>query len=114
MTAQVFNVEGLSDSANVVLFYEKGPFQIRGAYNWRAGFLKHTNNNFVAGQPENVDPYGQYDVSASFAIRRNISLYVQAVNITNAYSRSFQAYEERLLNLEETGRQLQFGVRGHF
>jgi hypothetical protein len=36
------------------------------------------------------------------------------VNITNAFSRSFQAYEERLLNLEETGRQVQFGVRGHF
>jgi TonB-dependent receptor len=114
LTTQVFNVEGLSDSANLVLFYEKGPVQIRGAYNWRAGFLRHTNNGFVAGQPENVDPYGQYDVSASYAISPNISIYVQAVNITNALSRSFQAYEERLLNLEETGRQLQFGVRGHF
>jgi len=68
----------------------------------------------VAGQPENVDPYGQYDLSATFAVRPNISLYAQAVNITNAYSRSYQAYEERLLNLEETGRQLQFGVRAHF
>ena len=114
LTTQVFNVEGLSDSANLVLFYEKGPVQIRGAYNWRAGFLRHTNNGFVAGQPENVDAYGQYDMSASFAINHNISIYFQAVNITNAFSRSYQAYEERLLNLEETGRQLQFGVRGHF
>jgi len=114
LTTQVFNVEGLSDSANIVLFYEKGPVQIRGAYNWRAGFLRHTNNGFVAGQPENVDSYGQYDASASYAIRPNLSIYIQAVNITNAFSRSYQAYEERLLSLEETGRQLQFGVRGHF
>jgi outer membrane receptor protein involved in Fe transport len=68
----------------------------------------------VAGQPENVDSYGQYDASASYAIRPNLSIYIQAVNITNAFSRSYQAYEERLLSLEETGRQLQFGVRGHF
>ena len=88
--------------------------QIRGAYNWRAGFLRHTNNGFVAGQPENVDAYGQYDMSANFAINHNISIYLQAVNITNAFSRSYQAYEERLLNLEETGRQFQFGVRAHF
>jgi len=35
----VFNVRGLSDSANLVLFYEKWPGQIRGASTGRQGFL---------------------------------------------------------------------------
>jgi TonB-dependent receptor len=112
LSTQVFNVEGLSDSANLVLFYEKGPIQIRGAYNWRAAFLQHTFG--AEGQPENVDAYGQFDMSASLAVTRNISLFAEAVNLTNAKSRSYSAYEERLLTLEESGRRVTFGVRAKF
>ena len=37
-----FALEGLSDSANLVAFYEKGRWQVRAAYNWRDKFLSST------------------------------------------------------------------------
>ncbi|WP_165799496.1 TonB-dependent receptor [Sphingomonas oleivorans] len=112
LAAQVFNVEGLSDSANVVAFYEKGPIQLRGAYNWRAKFLRRTFG--AQGQPENVGAYGQYDVTASVKFTPNLTLYGEMLNVTNAKSRAYQSFEERLLTLEDTGRRITVGVRASF
>lgn len=112
LTTQVFNVEGLSDSANAVLFYEKGPVQVRGAYNWRKGFLRATFG--AQGQPENVRAYGQFDASASLKVTDNLSVFGEVQNITNARQRVYQAYRERLLTLEEYGRRITAGVRARF
>jgi iron complex outermembrane receptor protein len=112
LSAQVFNVEGLSDSANLVVFYEKGPLQLRGAYNWRAKFLRRTFGS--EGNPENVNGYGQFDMSGSWAIRKNFSFFVEGVNLFNKKTRSYSAYEERLLTLEESGRRVMFGARASF
>ena len=38
-----FALLGLSDSANLVLMYEKFGFSVRLAYNWRDEFLQNTN-----------------------------------------------------------------------
>ena len=112
LSAQVFNVEGLSDSANLVAFYEKGPLQIRGAYNWRAGFLRRTFGS--EGNPENVNAYGQFDMSGSYAVSKHYSVFVEGSNLFNEKTRSYSAYQERLLTLEESGRRIEFGVRARF
>jgi TonB-dependent receptor len=112
LSAQVFNVEGLSDSANLVAFYEKGPVQLRVAYNWREGFLRRTFGS--EGQPENVNGYGQIDLSGSFAVTDNVSIFAEAVNVGNKRSRSYSAFQERVLTLEESGRRISFGVRASF
>ena len=54
---------GLSDSANVVAFYDKNAWQIRAAYNWRDKFL-----NGIGGQgpnPNYTAAYGQLDLNLS-------------------------------------------------
>lgn len=112
LSTQVFNVEGLSDSANLVVFYEKGPIQIRAAYNWRDDFLRRTFGS--EGQPENIESYGQYDVSASFQVNDALSVFAECVNLTDERTRSYSAFKERLLQLEDSGRRVTAGVRARF
>ncbi|PTD18970.1 TonB-dependent receptor [Sphingomonas fennica] len=108
----IFSVEGLSDSANAVLFYEKGPVQLRGAYNWRDKFLARARG--LNGEPENVDSYGQYDLSGSFKFTENFAVFGEVVNLTNKHRRTFSRYDERLIQLDDTGRRVSVGVRATF
>jgi TonB-dependent receptor len=78
-TETQFAVNGVSDSANAVLFYDKNGIQARIAYNWRDGFL--SNYGF---DPFYVDPYGQFDVSASWEFKKGLTVFVEGINITNA------------------------------
>jgi TonB-dependent receptor len=78
-TATQFAVNGVSDSANAVLFYDKNGIQARLAYNWRDGFLSG-----YGFDPFYVDPYGQFDASASWEFKKGLTVFVEGINITNA------------------------------
>ncbi len=78
-TATQFAVNGVSDSANAVLYYDKNGIQARVAYNWRDGFL--SNYGF---DPFYVEAYGQFDVSASWEFKKGLTAFVEGINITNA------------------------------
>lgn len=112
LTTQVFNVEGLSDSANLVLFLETDDFTVRAAYNWRDTFLLRTFG--AEGQPESVKSYGQIDLTTSYKLTKNFTAYIDLLNIGNEKTSSFQSYQERVLAIEETGRRVTFGVRAIF
>ena len=112
LTSQVFNVEGLSDSANVVGFYEKGPVQVRVAYNWRAPFLRSTFGD--NGQPTNIDSYGQLDITGSLKITHNIGVFVDVLNVTDARQRVYSSFKDRFAGLYDTGRVISGGVRATF
>jgi TonB-dependent receptor len=77
-----FALTGLSDSANAVLFYEKNGIQARAAYNWRGQFLGGTGPN-----PYYIEAYGQLDASASWEFRKGYTVFVEAINLTNASRR---------------------------
>ena len=47
-----FTITGLSDSANLVGYYEKNAFGVRLAYNWRDDFLSAV----AAGVSERQEP----------------------------------------------------------
>ncbi len=78
-TATQFAVTGVSDSANAVLYYDKNGLQARIAYNWRDKFLSG-----YGFDPYYIEPYGQYDVSASWEFRKGMTVFVEGINITNA------------------------------
>ncbi len=71
-----FAVVGLSNSANAVLFYDKNGLQARVAYNWRDGFLSGSGIN-----PTYTDAYGQVDVSASYALTKNVAVVFEGINV---------------------------------
>ena len=72
-------VNGVSDSANAVLYYDKNGLQARIAYNWRDGFLSG-----YGFDPYYVKPYGQFDVSMSYELRKGLTVFAEGINITNA------------------------------
>ena len=78
-TVPQFAVTGVSDSANAVLFYDKDKIQARVAYNWRDEFLSG-----YGFDPFYVEPYGQFDVSASYEFRKGLTAFFEGINVTNA------------------------------
>ena len=74
-----FAVTGVSDSANAVLYYDRGGFQARVAYNWRDEFLSNFGTD-----PFFVEEYGQFDVSASYEFANGLSVFAEGINVTNA------------------------------
>lgn len=78
-TATQFAVNGVSNSANAVLYYDKNGLQARVAYNWRDGFLSG-----YGFDPYYIEPYGQFDVSASWEFRKGMTAFVEGINLTKA------------------------------
>lgn len=112
LSNQTFNVEGLSDSANLVLFYEDDIFQVRGAYNWRAPFLRQTFG--PQSQPENITGYTQLDLSASVRLTKNFTVFGEVLNLTDEQFSSYSRFEERLITQSDQGRRITLGVRANF
>ena len=78
-TVTQFAVTGVSDSANAVVYYDKNGVQARLAYNWRGKFLSGYGLD-----PFYIEPYGQFDASASYELRKGLTLFAEGINITNA------------------------------
>lgn len=111
--SQVFALTGLSDSYNLVGFYEKGPFQTRLSWNWRDQFVQELTQ--VQGDgPTIVEDYQQLDLSASYDINDNISLIFEGINLTEEYVHKRGRYDNHLLLIEDSGRRWAFGVRATF
>lgn len=74
-----FAVNGVSDSANAVFFYDKKGLQARIAYNWRDRFLSGRDQD-----PFYIKSFGQYDISGSYEFRKGMTVFFEGINITNA------------------------------
>lgn len=100
---------GLSDSANIVGFYENDRFQARVALNWRDDFLQS------AGQdPVFVEAYTQIDFSASYNISDSYSVFIEGLNITDEITRSHGRTSQLLTRVTSSGPRYSVGFRGKF
>lgn len=108
-----FAMTGLSDTANVVGFYDKDAWQIRVAYNWRDSFLlsRTAGNGY---QPEYVEDYSQIDVSIGYEINENLTLTAEGINVTGENYRTHGRSKAQLLSLEDLGARYQLGLRYTF
>jgi outer membrane receptor protein involved in Fe transport len=95
-----------------VLFYEKNGFQARIAYNWRDQFLSSRGQD-TGANPQYTEAYSQIDVSASYDLPmvEGLSLYVEALNITDEYKRVHGRAKQQVLSLVETGPRYSIGAR---
>ncbi len=110
---QSFALEGLGNSQNLILFYEKDQWQGRIAYNNREGFLRQIDNGFN-GEPINTDTYGQLDVSASYDINENITVFFEGINITGEELRQTGRFANQVYSIEDNGSRYSIGLRGKF
>lgn len=99
-----FALEGLSDSANLVGIYEKGPISARVAYNFRESFLTDTAYG-GQGQPAFVDDYQQVDFNITYNFNDRLSVSLDGINVTEESQKIFGRTENMLwLNTEGDAR----------
>ena len=61
-----------------------------------------------------ISSYGQWDAQASYDIGERLSIFVEGLNLSNERSHEFSIYEERLIELKDTGRRGSIGARMDF
>jgi TonB-dependent receptor len=110
-----FVLTGLSDSANLIAFYEKDKLQARIAYNWRDDFYAGgTGASSGTPGPNNVESFGQWDMSASYDVSENLTVFIEGINLTEETFRSYGRSTRQVIRAGQTGARYNFGVRYNF
>lgn len=111
--ATQFAIFGLSDSANLIGYYDKDGWQARVAYNWRDSFLASVGDS-AGANPRYTEAYGQIDATVSYDINDNLTVSLEALNLTDETMRQHGRHENMVLNYIETGARYNLGVRYTF
>ena len=107
-----FALVGLSDTANLILMYEKDDFQARITYNWRDSFL-YTQSQYV-NEPGYTEAYSQIDFNASYQVNNELSVFIEGINITGEDTRTHGRTSAQLWNLSEQKARFSLGARYTF
>lgn len=112
-TARQAPLPGISDSANLVGFYENDVWSIRAAYNWRGEFLARTTDG-AGNNPIYTEAYGQVDASIGYKIGKNLTLQADLLNLNDGYIRQHGRTKDQVLSAMQTGRRYLIGARYRF
>ncbi len=117
LTGTKFGILGLSENTyNVSVFYEKGPFSARIAYNHRDEFLEDLTD--TRGHPQFVDAYEQWDASLKYRMNDKVTFTLEAINLTDENVTLYHVLgtgSQEWFNAEQnTGRRIFAGVRVQF
>ncbi|MEX2499929.1 MAG: TonB-dependent receptor [Wenzhouxiangellaceae bacterium] len=108
---QSFALPGMSDTANLILFYETERFSGRIAYNWRDKFLSDFDQ---FGAPVFTESFAPIDINLTYNFNENLSVFVEGLNINDETQRTFSRFSEQLLRANQYGARYNFGVRYRF
>lgn len=108
------SLEGVSESTyNFTAFYAEGPIEARLAYAYRDDYLLLANDVF--GRSLYADDYGQWDFSFNYAVKENIDVFFDVVNLTDETQ---QVFSDNLSFLPASegviGRRIGAGIRATF
>ncbi len=110
-----FVINGLSDSANLIGFYDKDGLQARVAYNWRDDFLAGVGQpQGTYTNPTNTRAYGQWDFNLSYEFDENLTVFVEGLNVTESIPRNYGRIESQVLGVYQGGARYNFGARYKF
>ena len=85
------------------------------AYNWRDDFLAGTGQaNVGAIPPTFVGEYDQWDIGAQFNVTDNLSVFADAINITDETTYVYGRSESQPLFVAQQGARYNVGVRYTF
>lgn len=110
---QTVNLIGLSDSSNLVAFYEDDTFQIRVAYNWRGDFLFSENQLRVQNEPVFFDAYSQVDISSSWRVTDTITVFGEILNVTGEDQTQRGRYHNQFLFQNDQEPRITLGIRAN-
>ncbi|WP_100658588.1 TonB-dependent receptor [Alteromonas flava] len=105
-----FALPGLSDTRNLILYYDKYGIQVRLAYNWRDEWL-----SFAGGrQPGYVDEYEQWDLNASYDFDNGLVVAFEVINLTDETTRGYARDYLQVAGVTQTGPRYNIGFRYTF
>jgi outer membrane receptor protein involved in Fe transport len=108
-------LNGLSDSANLIGFYDGGDLQVRLAYNWRDDFIAGVGQaEGTRSNPTNVKAYGQLDLGVTYYWNDNLTMYFSGLNITDETRIVYGLTEKQVLQAVQTGVRWDVGIRYNF
>lgn len=94
VAGRILPFPGLSkNNANIIGYYEKGPFSLRVAYNWRSAYLVSLS---AANTGIYNDAYTDLSATLRYDFTKNISLTLEANNILDEKQRTYDGAEEGL------------------
>ncbi|WP_271008727.1 TonB-dependent receptor [Paucibacter sp. B51] len=106
---------GLSNSSNLVGFYEDDKYSARVAYNWRGEFLNSTSADvFGSAGPSYTDAYGQWDLSLGYKFSKNLTLNFEALNLNDGIQRTHGRSKDETQYFTQTGRRYMLAARYAF
>ena len=105
-----FVLTGLSDSANLVAFYDKGQWQARIAYNWRDEFLNGTRND----SPHYTEEFGQLDLRFGWLPTDNLTVFLEGINVTDESQRIYNRFPNQFTDANQFGARWAIGARYNF
>ncbi|MEN0037586.1 MAG: TonB-dependent receptor [Cellvibrio sp.] len=111
--AETFALPGVSDTGNLTGFYQADKWEMRVAYNYRTAFLGRVFNG-PSNEPVNVGAYGSVDISASYDILDNVTIFIEGSNVTGETVDKYGRYSNQFISFEDTGSLYTFGVRAKF
>ena len=106
-----FALAGLSDSANLMVFYETDVVSARIAYNWRDEYLLGFDGN---DSPVFFEEYEQVDVNVTWFATDNLDVFFEGLNITEETIRQFTRYPEQFDFGAQYGARYNIGARYSF
>ena len=109
-----FALEGLSNSANLVGFFENSKYNVRLAYNWRGQFLSGRFDGGGLPNPVYTEAYGQWDMSAGYKLTDKLSFQFEVINLNDGIQRLHGRTKEEVLYVTQTGRRYMLGARYQF
>ncbi len=94
---------------NLAVTYEKAGFFVRLAYTYRDDYLDEIGESTV--EDRFIKEHGQFDLSASYRINRNFTVFANWININNEPLEAYWGESGRLSQFEEYGWSANLGVR---
>lgn len=110
-TGYQFALPGLSDSANISAIYDLDGLSARVSYNWRDEFLTGFDQH---SSPVFTESYGQWDINVNYAVNPQLTVFIEALNITDETQRTYVRYSEQLLRANQYGARYNLGFRYSF
>lgn len=103
---------GLSkNNANLVAYYEQGPISLRLAGNWRNKYLVGIS---AAATGVYNDSYTDVSATARYDLTKNLSLSLEANNLSNSQQRTYDGVKEALRTNAIYGRIYKVSISGKF
>ncbi|MCM2678374.1 TonB-dependent receptor [Echinimonas agarilytica] len=107
---------GISDSANLQLFYEKHGLSVKTTYSWRDDYLIGVGQDQGSSDapPQYAKEFGQLDLSVNYDINEDFTVFFEGINLNDETEQGYGRYEEQFLFARQYGPRYAIGARYSF